>query len=421
MKPIISVKNLSKKFQIREKLPYYSLRDSLANLLTGFAKTGRSKENNVFWALKDVSFDVYPGEVLGIIGRNGAGKSTLLKILSQITPPTSGTVTLEGRVASLLEVGTGFHPELTGRENIFLNGAILGMSRKEIKSKFDEIVDFAEIEKFLDTPVKHYSSGMYMRLAFAVAAHLEPEILLVDEVLAVGDTQFQQRCLGKIESITRKGITVLFVSHNIAAVANLCKRSILLDQGKIQCIGSTDKALNKYLNYNSLQGKIQWPIIKNAPGNNKVKIKYIYLLSNENITSNPRIDSDINIEVGYWNLQKDSNIGVVIHLKDSLGTFIFASADMPSANLISNPTFDEKKEIGIYKTTCTIPANTLNDKSYTLDVGIYNYKREMEVDLKDILTFTVVDTGEMRKEYMGDWVGQIRPKLAWKTNFIENL
>lgn len=246
MKPIISVKNLSKKFQIREKLPYYSLRDSLTNLVRGFSKPN-GRNNDSFWALKNVSFDVYPGEVLGIIGRNGAGKSTLLKILSQITPPTSGTATLEGRVASLLEVGTGFHPELAGRENIYLNGAILGMSKKEIKKKFDEIVDFAEIEKFLDTPVKHYSSGMYMRLAFAVAAHLEPEILLVDEVLAVGDTQFQKKCLGKMSEVAKHGRTILFISHNMSAIQNLCDKTILLDNGKIIEMGNSNRVIEKYL------------------------------------------------------------------------------------------------------------------------------------------------------------------------------
>ncbi|OGE19396.1 hypothetical protein A3J19_01830 [Candidatus Daviesbacteria bacterium RIFCSPLOWO2_02_FULL_41_8] len=256
MKPIISVKNLSKKFQIREKLPYYSLRDSLTNLVKGFSKPS-GRDSDSFWALKNVSFDVYPGEVLGIIGRNGAGKSTLLKILSQITPPTSGTATLEGRVASLLEVGTGFHPELTGRENIYLNGAILGMSRNEIKGKFDEIVDFAEIEKFLDTPVKHYSSGMYMRLAFAVAAHLEPEILLVDEVLAVGDTQFQKKCLGKMADVNKKGKTIILVSHNLDAIESMSSETLLLDTGKVKYLGKPNQAINTYQSIMETKNKDQ--------------------------------------------------------------------------------------------------------------------------------------------------------------------
>lgn len=245
MKPIIEVKHIYKKYQIREKLPYYSLRDSITNILKPSQKSNFDKKNE-FWALRDISFNVMPGEVIGIIGRNGAGKSTLLKILSKITNPTKGEIILRGRVASLLEVGTGFHPELTGRENIFLNGAILGMKRIEIKKKFDEIVDFAEIEKFLDTPVKHYSSGMYMRLAFAVAAHLEPEILLVDEVLAVGDAKFQKKCLGKMNEVAKQGRTVLFVSHNIIAISQLCKILIYLEDGKLKKIDNKEVILPLY-------------------------------------------------------------------------------------------------------------------------------------------------------------------------------
>ena len=234
MQPIIEVKGLSKRYRIGEKQPYYSFRDTLADLAKAPFKQKNKVKNNTFWALKDISFKVMPGEVIGIIGRNGAGKSTLLKILSRITPPTKGEVTLRGRVASLLEVGTGFHPELTGRENIYLNGAILGMKRTEINDKFDEIVDFAEISKFLDTPVKFYSSGMYMRLAFAIAAHLDPEILLVDEVLAVGDIEFQKKCLGKMKDVSKQGRTVLFVSHNMNAVEQLCNRCFLIDEGNLQ-------------------------------------------------------------------------------------------------------------------------------------------------------------------------------------------
>src|SRR3989338_8619449 len=233
MKPIIQVKSISKRYRIRERLPYYSLRDEIVNTLRNPLKLVKRNNREFIWALKNVSFNAREGEVLGIIGPNGAGKSTLLKILSRITPPTKGEIRLRGRVASLLEVGTGVHPELTGRENIYLNGTILGMKRREIKKKFDEIVAFAEIEKFLDTPVKRYSSGMYVRLAFAVAAHLEPEILLVDEVLAVGDAQFQKKCLGKMEDVANEGRTILFVSHNMAAVKSLCSRTILLDKGKI--------------------------------------------------------------------------------------------------------------------------------------------------------------------------------------------
>lgn len=249
-KPIIRIENLSKKYQIGARERYYTLRDQIA----GFCSWKKpKKETTDLWALKDINLKVERGEPLGVIGRNGAGKSTLLKILAQITPPTRGKITLRGRVASLLEVGTGFHPELTGRENIFLNGAILGMSREEIKKKFDQIVEFAEIERFLDTPVKRYSSGMHVRLAFAVASHLEPEILLIDEVLAVGDSQFQKKCLGKMGEVTReRGRTILFVSHNIAAISQLCSRCILLEKGKIIAQGKTNEVINEYLGRQSL-------------------------------------------------------------------------------------------------------------------------------------------------------------------------
>ena len=248
-KPIIEIAHISKRYRLGMKPEgYLSLRDELAKASRRLFTPGKAVEDpNEFWALRDVSFSVEQGEVIGIIGRNGAGKSTLLKVLSQITPPTEGQITLRGRAASLLEVGTGFHPELTGRENIYLNGAILGMTRAEIKSKFDEIVVFAEIEKFLDTPVKRYSSGMYVRLAFAVAAHMEPEILIVDEVLAVGDAAFQKKCLGKMGEVAKGGRTVLFVSHNMAAIQGLCSSALLLDRGKMIYHGDFASALSLYL------------------------------------------------------------------------------------------------------------------------------------------------------------------------------
>ncbi len=260
---VIRVENLGKQYRLGQRKRYNSLRESLVetvkhplrrfrarpSLTTTPGENGKGENAapDTFWALKDVSFDVKQGEVVGIIGRNGAGKSTLLKILSRITEPTEGQVELTGRVGSLLEVGTGFHPELTGRENVYLNGAILGMRRHEITRKFDEIVAFAEVEKFIDTAAKHYSSGMYMRLAFSVAAHLEPEILVVDEVLAVGDGEFQKRCLGKMGEISRQGRTVLFVSHNLSAVLSLCQRAVLLDYGNMQALGPVQPVVNEYL------------------------------------------------------------------------------------------------------------------------------------------------------------------------------
>lgn len=243
MKPILEIQNIGKRYRIQHMAGgYLSLRERMVNAV----KFERSNVED-FWALKDISFEVKAGESIGIIGRNGAGKSTLLKILSKITPPTSGRIVSRGRIASLLEVGTGFHPELTGRENIFFNGSLLGMKRKEILAKFDEIVEFSGVEQFLDTPLKHYSSGMQLRLAFAVAAFLEPEILIIDEVLAVGDAEFQKKCMGKMEDVSRSGRTILFVSHNLGAVSTLCKNSILLRNGKIEFLGDSKSTINKYL------------------------------------------------------------------------------------------------------------------------------------------------------------------------------
>jgi lipopolysaccharide transport system ATP-binding protein len=240
----IKVENLGKKYLIKQRMPYKALRDEIVKL---FKFSSYTHSSDYIWALKNLSFEVKEGEVVGIIGRNGAGKSTLLKILSRITEPTEGYAEITGKIGSLLEVGTGFHPELTGRENIYLNGALLGMKKKEIDKKFDEIVGFAEIEKFLDTPVKHYSSGMYIRLGFSVAAHFEPEILLVDEVLAVGDTAFQKKCIGKMDDVAKQGRTVLFISHNMNAIKQLCYKTIWIENGKVLKYQQTEQVINDYL------------------------------------------------------------------------------------------------------------------------------------------------------------------------------
>src|SRR5262245_61141027 len=279
---VIQAENLSKRFRIGELQRYRALRDTLTDAMHAPFRAVRCifqprqttrSVNNVIWAVRDVSFEIKRGQVVGIIGRNGAGKSTLLKILSRIIEPTSGYAKIEGRLASLLEVGTGFHPELTGYENIYLNGAILGMKKREIASKFEEIVAFAELEKFIDTPVKYYSSGMYVRLAFAVAAHLEPEILLVDEVLAVGDVAFQKKCLGKIGDVAREGRTVLLVSHNMAAVTQLCSRAIWLHNGQLQADGFSDRSVQAYLSLDSQStGERRWPNVDDAPGDDRVRL-----------------------------------------------------------------------------------------------------------------------------------------------------
>jgi lipopolysaccharide transport system ATP-binding protein len=334
---IIKVENLSKKYVIghqqESRSNYTSLRDVISNsakyLIQKIKHPTKSSSNKYedFWALNDVSFEIKRGEAVGIIGRNGAGKSTLLKILSRITEPTQGRVSIKGRVASLLEVGTGFHPELTGRENIYLNGAILGMSRVEIKKKFDEIVDFAEVEKFLDTPVKRYSSGMYVRLAFAVAAHLEPEILVVDEVLAVGDAAFQKKCLGKMEDVAEKeGRTVLFVSHNMAAVEKLCRTGILLDRGNIKFIGKQSEAIEQYLANSYSNARISLEDRQDRKGTGEIKITGIEI-KNEYGQVLDTIKSGQSVDIYfYFNKNESINISQVIvslAVKNNLETPVF--------------------------------------------------------------------------------------------------
>jgi lipopolysaccharide transport system ATP-binding protein len=305
----IRAEGLSKQYRLGPRERYRTLRDSLSDaLMAPFRRFSRSFSNGddsgdypeTFWALKDVSFEVRHGEVIGIIGRNGAGKSTLLKILSRITEPTEGHAHIHGRIASLLEVGTGFHPELSGRDNIFLNGAILGMKKAEIRRKFDEIVAFAEVEKFIDTPVKHYSSGMYVRLAFAVAAHLEPEILVVDEVLAVGDAQFQKKCLGKMSEVSRGGRTVIFVSHNMVAVESLCSRAILLDQGEVRAIGHSRETINEYLAQSDANSATQLAD-RHRKGTREIQFTAVSIVPLDSVETAPiRAGDDFEIRLEYY-------------------------------------------------------------------------------------------------------------------------
>jgi lipopolysaccharide transport system ATP-binding protein len=385
--PIISVEHLSKKYRIThqgQRQQYETLRDVLAakskNMLARLkpGKAGHSNglsarsTNEDFWALKDVSFEVQPGEVLGIIGRNGAGKSTLLKILSRITDPTEGRVTIRGRVASLLEVGTGFHQELTGRENVFLNGAILGMSHAEIKRKFDEIVDFAGVEKFLDTPVKRYSSGMYVRLAFAVAAHLEPEILIVDEVLAVGDTEFQKKCLGKMRDVsTKEGRTVLFVSHNLQTVRQLCRQIVVLERGQVAFSGEVSAGVNRYIgtdsgDHTAAHDLLNYP--RSAPPDG-ARLLRVELLDQD---GNPA-----------FQVQQSSNLTVVVHFRAE--RFIEA-LDLPMAvvhvegqRIFSEVYSDQFETIdlspGDYEIQFSIPLTFLKLDSYFLTVGLLEQGR----------------------------------------------
>ena len=374
---------------------------------------GTKETKEEFWALKDVSFNVEQGDRVGIIGRNGAGKSTLLKILSRITEPTSGEIRIKGRVASLLEVGTGFHPELTGRENIFLNGAILGMSRAEIKRKFDEIVDFAEVEKFLDTPVKRYSSGMYVRLAFAVAAHLEPEILIVDEVLAVGDAQFQKKCLGKMEDVSKnEGRTVLFVSHNMNTINALCNTGIFLNSGEVVKNGTITQVLNAYLNDDlGLRSEKIW---ENGIGDEIVRINAVRAIDASYTTKDTfLIDEIIGLEIEY-NVLKSMNIlwqGFNIYNESGINVF--------DTHSVTSKYYNEHHPTGIYKAVAFVPANLLAEGTYIISAAIFNHIRhKIYVHVNSAIAFTVIENPDSltaRGGSVENFPGVIRPLLNWET------
>jgi len=419
---IIKSENLGKKYNIRHRgdscSRYVALRDVIASnvrsfmssLKNPFKKKKQGSEIEEFWALKEVSFDVKEGERVGVIGRNGAGKSTLLKLISRITEPSAGRIILKGRVASLLEVGTGFHPELTGRENIFLNGSILGMTKIELKKKFDEIVEFAEVEKFLDTPVKRYSSGMYVRLAFAVAAHLETEILLVDEVLAVGDMNFQKKCLGKMEEIGTQGKTILFVSHNMAMITSLCPLSILLNKGKIIVYGNTsDVILQYYTGDNNSPVSFDY-----SDGNTKVGDEYIRLFGGAIKDKEGHIISEININQSFhifmhYRVLKNSNFLFVPN-------FHFFTADGIYAFILSNKV-PEILSPGDYYCECYIPGDFLNDGTYFVGLAISSFESGVKVHFyeKDILSFNIKDNLYERScNYMGPMPGVVRPKVEWR-------
>jgi lipopolysaccharide transport system ATP-binding protein len=418
MASVITVENLSKKYIIghQKQERYTALRDVLANgakqltrkLCHPFSPPAIDSAHEEFWALKDVSFDIKQGDRVGIIGRNGAGKSTLLKILSRITEPTSGRISIKGRVASLLEVGTGFHPELTGRENIFLNGAILGMSKAEIKKKFDEIVAFAEVERFLDTPVKHYSSGMYVRLAFAVAAHLEPEILIVDEVLAVGDAKFQKKCMGKMESVGIEGRTVLFVSHNMVALKSLCDKAIWLNAGKTVENGCANEVVSNYLNVGVPVNLQQvWNDPESAPGNKSVRLHSIQILyEGETKGEMLTVATPLNWEFQFWNFEQDAMLHISIHLFDNQDIRIFN---------IGSPVNTYPK--GLVKVLCHIPDNFLNDGLYRVQMLIVKDKSEVIFDFDNAAIFEVHDI-ERDGAWYGKWQGAVRPNFRWETSVV---
>ena len=427
MAPVIKVENLSKHYFIshQKREPYLALRDVIANSAKRFGKrltnvfSGErlisAATTEEFWALKDVSFEVQSGESVGIIGRNGAGKSTLLKILSRITEPTAGRAVVRGRLSSLLEVGTGFHPELTGRENIFLNGAILGMGRAEIGRKFDEIVSFSGVERFLDTQVKHYSSGMRVRLAFSVAAHLEPDILVVDEVLSVGDLDFQRKCLGKMEGVTRDGRTVLMVSHDLAAVHRLCKRVILLDQGSIVLDSVTDEAIRTYLSH---RFDDQAVYVQEPQPEKPISLRKAYL-TNEHGT--PALEFRfneklvLNIEYEINKPIKNGCVWFGIHTMQDVIAFGSADTDVDEGKL------GEERQPGYYRAAVELSDKWLNAGNYFVVVGITSYFPLTEFDRVKILNFTILDVGTPERLRTGNnRPGVLQPFLKWQTVAVPN-
>ncbi|OQY75935.1 MAG: hypothetical protein B6D44_00540 [Ignavibacteriales bacterium UTCHB2] len=423
MNKVIKVEGLGKSYRIshEERERYMALRDVVVHktkkMLSFYKQKRINKTVEEFWALKDISFEVNQGDRIGIIGRNGAGKSTLLKILSRITEPTKGIVKIKGRVASLLEVGTGFHPELTGADNIYLNGAILGMRRLEVKKKFDEIVDFAETEKFLDTPVKRYSSGMYVRLAFAVAAHLEPEILVVDEVLAVGDAEFQKKCLGKMEDVSKnEGRTVLFVSHNMDAISRLCPLTLLLRNGRVVDLNSTSTVIKEYLHSDSESVSVYKWNQKQNDNAHIVMIEMSVLDENEVTKSDYNINEDVFIKLTY-KINKDGLIAApAINIFNEKNQNIFDSHDTEVVNR------RQRKRAGLYQSVVKIPKNLLSEGHYFVGAALVRQDPfEIYFHELNVVSFTVVDKLDpqtSRGDYAGNLPGIIRPYLLWETKQI---
>ncbi|HVZ21449.1 MAG TPA: ABC transporter ATP-binding protein [Vicinamibacterales bacterium] len=420
-RPIIEVKGISKKYRLG-KFGATSFREELERWWENRRNktpTKRKESNTDFWSLKDVSFDVQPGEVLGVIGKNGAGKSTLLKIISRITEPTEGQIVIDGRVASLLEVGTGFHPELTGRENIYLNGAILGMTRAEIARKFDAIVEFAEVTRFLDTPVKHYSSGMYVRLAFAVAAHLEPDVLIIDEVLAVGDADFQKKCMGKMEEVAgQEHRTILFVSHNMVAVKSMCHRAIWLENGRVREDGAADAIVTQYLKSSGAIAAVRsWPTFDAAPGGDLVRLRSVSVTPPaDSGTDTLRMDRPIEIAIEVWNRRPGLDLAFTIHVTNEEQVVAFSSSS-EDAPVWGHGPFPA----GCFKTVCHVPANWLNSGVYRLTIFVaQDLSRELSQH-RDIVSFEILDLKPRPQGYfMGKEPGVFFPALDWTTTRDED-
>ncbi|MGY1664587.1 ABC transporter ATP-binding protein [Geodermatophilus sp. SYSU D00696] len=418
----LRVTGLGKRYRLGEREPYLALRDvvsrAVRSSLTRLSKTSDDRplqDERTFWALRDVSFDLHKGEVLGVIGRNGAGKSTLLKILSRITEPTEGEAVVSGRVGALLEVGTGFHPELTGRENVLLNGAILGMRRREIQRKLEDIVEFAGVQRFVDTPVKRYSSGMRARLAFAVAAFLETEILVVDEVLAVGDAEFQKKCMGKMDDAARGGRTVLFVSHNMAAVEALCRRSIWLEGGRCVADGPTAEVVSSYLSTSfSAMSEQSWPHPETAPGNDAVRLHRAAVRPSDGSNTDViDVRTPIAIEIEYWNLRPGARLNLSLHVYNEQGTRVFNALPYLERVWQGRP-FPR----GLFRDTCHIPANLLNDGMHSIQLMVVENGSYVIFEVDDLLVFDVRDDAAGREGWFGRWEGAVRPQLAWETEHL---
>jgi homopolymeric O-antigen transport system ATP-binding protein len=410
---VIRAEHLGKRYRIGgQQASYKTLRESLMGALASPARwlgKGRQPVPSI-WALDDVSFEIERGAAVGIIGRNGAGKSTLLKILARITRPTRGRAELTGRVGALLEVGTGFHGELTGRENIFLNGAILGMRRRDITRKFDEIVDFAGVGQFLDTPVKYYSSGMYVRLAFAVAAHLEPEVLVVDEVLAVGDAEFQKKCLSKMGAVSGEGRTVLFVSHNMSAVQDLCRTAYWLDRGRIVASGETKATIAAYLSKHATEVKEQkWEDPQAAPGNETVRVIYAKAEAQAGHDANYwTVETPVRMTFRFLNYRPDLPLYLNFQVYNQEGVCIFNTASPRAAF-----------PAGIVEGTCLIPGDFLNNSTYSVTFQVH-YRGTFGVIVEDALVFEINDVGREGQTYhdYGKWSGATRPKLDWDVRAV---
>ena len=413
----IRVKNLGKQYHIGAQIERYrTFRDTLSEwarrpirLLRGQLPT----TTETIWALREIDFEVHQGQVLGVIGRNGAGKSTLLKILSRVTEPTEGQAEIYGRVGSLLEVGTGFHPELTGRENIYLNGAILGMKRSEISQKFDEIVTFAGVQKFIETPVKRYSSGMYLRLAFAVAAHLEPEILVVDEVLAVGDAEFQRKCLGKMSAVAQEGRTVLFVSHNMSAILRLTQETILLDRGRLIMRGPSIEVVDRYLTSGFSQtGERVWTEDE-VPSSAApfIPIALRVLNGDREVVDIFRSTESINVEIEYKLAEPIKGMRVGIYLVNMRGEHVFTSFDTDTPELYDR---HSQRGKGHYISRCVIPADLLNEGRYTLGINASTYQVRRYFQDERALAFTIDGAGAPGMQWAEARLGPVRPRLSWE-------